>query len=130
MKILKILLQIVLLYGILLLGTAIGKMLGTAIPGSIIGIAILFLLLQFKIIKLEWVEAGANVLLAELLLFFIPSTLGIIDYNELFGVEGIKVFAVIGGSLFIVMIVTGYVAEWTHREKKGGDDNDVSSSRS
>lgn len=42
------------------------------IPGSILGIILLFLLLQLKIIPLKWIESGANFLLAHLMLFLIP----------------------------------------------------------
>lgn len=42
------------------------------IPGSIIGIVILFTLLHFKIIKLEWIELGARWLLGESAAVFHP----------------------------------------------------------
>jgi len=37
---------------------------------------ILFLLLQFKIIKEEWIKDGANLLLSTMIFFFIPSIVG------------------------------------------------------
>lgn len=69
--------------------------------------------------KLEWIELGAGLLLSELLLFFIPSAIGVIDYDALFGVQGIKVIAVIVGSGVAVMLATGYMAEWLGHRKKG-----------
>lgn len=43
------------------------------LPGSVLGLLLLFLLLQVKIVKVEWVELGAALLLAQLLLFsFLP----------------------------------------------------------
>ncbi|MED3782777.1 CidA/LrgA family protein [Heyndrickxia sporothermodurans] len=53
------------------------------IPGSILGLVILFILLQTKVIRLKWIEIGGNWLVAELLLFFIPSAVGILQYKQL-----------------------------------------------
>ena len=119
MKIVKSIVQIGFLYFLLLIGNSIARLLHLQIPGSIIGLVLLFLLLQFHIIKLEWIELGASLLLSELLLFFIPSAIGVIDYDALFGVQGMKVVLVIVGSAIIVMFVTGYTAQWLERRKKG-----------
>lgn len=119
MKIVKSIVQIGFLYFLLLIGNSIARLLHLPIPGSIIGLVLLFLLLQFHIIKLEWIELGAALLLSELLLFFIPSAIGVIDYDALFGVQGMKVVLVIVGSAIIVMFITGYTAQWLERRKKG-----------
>ncbi len=119
MKIAKSLVQIVYLYILLFVGNSIARILHLPIPGSIIGLVLLFLLLQFHIIKLEWIELGAGLLLSELLLFFIPSAIGVIDYDALFGVQGMKVVLVIVVSAIVVMLVTGYTAQWLEPRKKG-----------
>lgn len=84
MKYMKVLLQIVLLWGFSLLGSTLSSLANIGIPGNIIGLAILLLFMQCKLIKLKWIETGANFLLAELLLFFIPSAVGIVEYKDLF----------------------------------------------
>lgn len=119
MKIVKSIVQIGYLYILLLIGNTIARLLHLPIPGSIIGLVLLFLLLQFHIIKLEWIELGAAVLLSELLLFFIPSAIGVIDYHALFGLQGMKVVLVIVVSAIVVMFVTGYTAQWLEQRKKG-----------
>ncbi|MEK5232847.1 CidA/LrgA family holin-like protein [Lysinibacillus sp. FSL K6-0232] len=119
MKIVKSIVQIGYLYVLLLIGNSIARLLHLPIPGSIVGLILLFLLLQFHIIKLEWIELGAAVLLSELLLFFIPSAIGIMDYHALFGVQGIKVILVIVVSAIIVMLITGFTAQWLEQRKKG-----------
>ncbi|QDP99738.1 CidA/LrgA family holin-like protein [Lysinibacillus fusiformis] len=118
MKIAKSLVQIGYLYILLFVGNSIARILHLPIPGSIIGLVLLFLLLQFHIIKLEWIELGAGLLLSELLLFFIPSAIGVIDYDALFGVQGMKVVLVIVVSAIVVMLVTGYTAQWLEQRKK------------
>ncbi|MDF2923248.1 MAG: CidA/LrgA family holin-like protein [Paenibacillaceae bacterium] len=81
------------------------------VPGSIVGIIILFLLLQFKIVKLEWIDVGSKWLLAEMLLFFIPPVVGVIEYKEMLLDSGLRIAAAIVISILIVMIVTGLLAE-------------------
>ena len=119
MRFAKSILQVGYLYIILFVGNGISSLLHIPIPGSIIGLGLLFLLLQFKILKLEWIELGAALLLSELLLFFIPSAIGVMDYDALFGVQGMKVIAVIVGSGIVVMLATGYMSEWFGHRKKG-----------
>ncbi|MGE8203510.1 CidA/LrgA family protein [Heyndrickxia sp. NPDC080065] len=81
------------------------------IPGSIIGLVVLFILLQTNVVKLKWIEVGGNWLVAELLLFFIPSAVGMIQYKHLLIDNGIKIVAVIFISSSIVMICSGLLAE-------------------
>lgn len=89
------------------------------VPGSILGIVLLFLMLQLKIIKLEWVDLGAKWLLAEMLLFFIPPVVGVMEYKELMLANGLRIAAVILLSILAVMVVTGVLAEkLTAHERK------------
>jgi holin-like protein len=119
MKIVKSIVQIGYLYVILFVGNSIARLLHLPIPGSIIGLVLLFLLLQFHIIKLEWIELGAGLLLSELLLFFIPSAIGVIDYTTLFGEQGVKAVLVIVLSAIVVMFATGFTAQLLGQRKKG-----------
>ncbi|WP_374965653.1 CidA/LrgA family holin-like protein [Lysinibacillus sp. RS5] len=119
MKIVNSIVQIGYLYVLLFVGNSIARLLHLPIPGSIIGLVLLFLLLQFHIIKLEWIELGAGLLLSELLLFFIPSAIGVIDYDSLFGVQGVKAVLVIVVSAIVVMFATGFTAQWLEQRKKG-----------
>ena len=49
------------------------------IPASIYGLIILFLCLQFRIVKLESIEETGNFLLTIMPLLFVPPTVGLID---------------------------------------------------
>ncbi|MFB5674883.1 CidA/LrgA family protein [Paenibacillus terreus] len=80
------------------------------VPGSIIGMVILFILLQTGVVRLSWIEAGANWLLAELLLFFIPSAVGVMDYGPMLEHNGMSILLIVLLGTFIVMAVTGLVA--------------------
>lgn len=87
------------------------------IPGSIVGMLLLFILLQTKVIRLSWIEIGASWLLAELLLFFIPSAVGVMDYLPLLEHDGMSILFIVLLGTFIVMAVTGLVATFISKRK-------------
>ncbi|AIQ49817.1 holin [Paenibacillus sp. FSL R7-0273] len=91
------------------------------IPGSIIGMLILFLLLEAGAVRLSWVEVGASWLLAELLLFFIPSAVGVMKYTSLLEVNGLQVLAVVLVGTFAVMAGSGLLtgAIYKVKERRG-----------
>ncbi|WP_314348482.1 CidA/LrgA family protein [Mammaliicoccus vitulinus] len=110
-KMIKIVLQICVLYLITLLGSWIQETLNIPIAGSIIGLVILFLLLQFKIIKEDWIKNGANLLLGTMIFFFIPSIVGARDLMEQMNSQFIFLIVLVVASTCIVALCSGYVAE-------------------
>ncbi|MCM3729426.1 CidA/LrgA family protein [Neobacillus cucumis] len=113
-----IVLQVLFLHVFLFLGAALKEVIPLPIPASMFGLFLLFLTLFFKIIKLEWVEKGANWLLAELLLFFIPSAVGIVNYDEILSLQGAEIVGLIGISTIIVMGMTAVTAEKMSRGRR------------
>lgn len=96
------------------------------IPGSILGLIVLFLLLKFNIVKLKWIEIGGNWLVAELLLFFIPSAVGVMQYGDLMMHNGVKIMGIIFICSAVVMTGTGLVAEKIGKQKEMNEhDNDL-----
>ncbi|MED4225787.1 CidA/LrgA family holin-like protein [Neobacillus cucumis] len=106
-----IVLQVLFLHVFLFLGATLKEVIPLPIPASMFGLFLLFLALCCKLIKLEWIEKGANWLLAELLLFFIPSAVGIVNYNEILSLQGAEIVGLIGISTIIVMGMTAVTAE-------------------
>lgn len=118
MKLLVIVCQILFIHIFLFLGAAVKAVVPLPIPASMFGLILLLIALALKIVKLEWVEQGANWLLAELLLFFVPSAVGIVNYDEILNWQGIKTVLLIGLSTFIVMAATGYTAEKIYNKRR------------
>lgn len=118
MKIIKIIIQIAFIHLFLFIGAGIKALIPMPIPASMIGLMVLFLALMLKVVKLEWVETGANWLLAELLLFFVPSAVGIVNYNEILSWQGAETVLLIGLSTVIVMGTTAYIAEKLYNRKR------------
>ncbi|WP_027092080.1 CidA/LrgA family protein [Cohnella thermotolerans] len=81
------------------------------IPGSIAGIAILFVSLKLGIVKLAWIERGASWLLGEMLLFFIPAAVGIVNYRSLVANSGWQIALTIVLSTAAVMACSGWIGE-------------------
>ncbi|WP_312518292.1 CidA/LrgA family protein [Anaerospora sp.] len=122
MQFLKTTGQVLLLCGISVIGNSLSELSGMDIPGNLVGMAILFGLLEYKVIALDWVEAGANFLIAELLLFFIPSAIGIMQYENIFASKigallFVLVFSIIAVLLFVVFS-TELVSRYRGRREK------------
>lgn len=118
MKIITIILQILFIHIFLILGSILKSIAPLPIPASMYGLILLLIALSIKMIKLEWIEQGGNWLLAELLLFFIPSAVGIVNYDEILSWQGMKTFFLIGLSTLIVIGVTAYVADASYKISK------------
>ncbi|WP_044481169.1 CidA/LrgA family protein [Paenibacillus antibioticophila] len=114
----KIVLQVMVLILFTLAMNALAQWLHLPIPGTILGIIVLFLLLKLKIVKLDWIEAGASWLLAELLLFFIPAAVGIMEYIPMLQNNGIQILIVVLSSTVIVMVSSGLIATRISRRKE------------
>lgn len=111
MKLGIIIIQVSFLHVFLFLGTELKQIIPLPIPGSMFGLFLLFLALCCKVIKLEWVEQGAKWLMAELLLFFIPSAVGIVNYQQIISLQGVEIVLLIAFSTMIVMGMTALTAE-------------------
>jgi holin-like protein len=106
-----VLLQVLLLLLFAWLGKWLSVALNLPIPGSLIGMGLLFLSLQMGWIRMQWVEAGAALLFSQMLLFFVPAIVGIVQYPWLLGVKGLLVLVVVLSGSCLVMISTGVIAE-------------------
>ena len=91
--------------------------LNIGIPG-ILGIVVVFILLETKVLRLEWIELGANWSLAELPLFFIPAAVGIMKYFPMLEAEGLQILAVVLFSTVIVMVSSGLTAGFISSRKE------------
>ena len=84
------------------------KLLNFPVESGVLGFFLLLFLLEMKWLKLAHVERGADLLLAELLLFFIPPVVGVIQYQDLLIASGWKILLVILISTALVMMVSVY----------------------
>lgn len=118
LKYVYFILQIALLYIIFFIGEWIQLITHMPIPGSIIGMIILFLVLIFKVIRREWISLGSNFLLNNLPLLFVPATVGIIDYLELFSGYGFFSLIISFVSTMVVFIAASIISEKLLKNEK------------
>lgn len=103
--------EIAVLLAIYFLGCQIAAWWQLPIPGGVIGMALLLLAFALGWIKPATLQWGAGVLMAEMLLFFIPALMSLLDYGALIRDDGWRIMLVIGISTLLVMVVTAFTVE-------------------
>ena len=79
----KMMYQIGILFGVCLIGQTISVFLPIPFPGSVLSMIILFLLLYFRVIKIDHIRQKADFLLKNMAFFFIPAGIGILSSFDL-----------------------------------------------
>lgn len=100
------------------LGESLSTLLALPVPGNVLGMGLLLLALNFKLVRPEWLEEAVNLLLSNLALFFVPAGVGVMVYFDLIAAEWLPIVVATVLSTFVVMAVTGWVA--TRLERRGG----------
>jgi len=111
MRVVRIIVQIGILNIFYYIGVGIVSYLHIPLPGSVIGLLLLALALNFKLMKVEYIQDGAGFLIGVLTLFFIPATVGIIDYPELMSTTGLLIILAVIASTLIAIYVTGILTQ-------------------
>jgi len=117
MKYIQIIVQILLLFVLFWIGEWIREIFHLMIPGSVIGLVLLFILLISGVIKEKYIRSGANFMMKHLVLFFVPATVGIMDYIDLFKGKGVFLIVVTIVSTILVMAVSGFVSQKMQQQK-------------
>ncbi len=103
--------QIGVLAAFWLLGEAVARLAGLPLPGGIVGMAVVLALLAGGWLRPAAVSRGAAWLLAEMLLFFTPAVMAVLDHRELVGLVGLKVFGVVLLGTVLVMAGTALTVD-------------------
>jgi holin-like protein len=117
----RLLSELSILLAIYLFGCQLANWWHWPIPGGVIGLALLLLAFAFGWVKPAALQLGAGLLLAEMLLFFIPALMSLLDYGTLLRTEGWRIMLVIGVSTLLVMVVTAFTVELACRWKMRHD---------
>ncbi|MGY5804419.1 CidA/LrgA family protein [Rhizobium sp. LEGMi12c] len=107
--------QILLLLVFWQAGETIVRLTHLPIPGAIAGMLLVLALFASGKVKLTSMKRGAEWFLAEMLLFFVPAVLALLDHGEFIGIVGLKVLAVIFVGTVIVMGVTAIAIDIGYR---------------
>ena len=116
----KVFNQLAIILGIWVVGEYISSMISSfvLIPGSIIGMILLFLMLQFKIIIIERIDSISGFFLDNMALFFVPAGVSLIKSMNLIKQNIILLVLAIFVTTAIVMWFTGIVVEIMMKRKE------------
>ncbi|NMK49970.1 CidA/LrgA family protein [Achromobacter sp. Bel] len=108
-------LQIALIVLFALLGQALANAFGLPVPGGVIGMALVLALLATRRLRVRNVHRGASWLLTEMLLFFVPAVMSLLDHREFLGMLGVKLLVVILLGTALVMAGTALTIDLCYR---------------
>ena len=86
--------------------------------GGVVGLFVLVALLLAGWVRPAAIELGANWLLANMLLFFIPLVVSVVQFTQLLKTQGLTLFLNIGLGFASVMLATAFTVEWVCRYER------------
>lgn len=106
------------------IGEILNELIPLPIPASIYGIIILFLCLQFKIVKLKDVKDVSVFFIDTMPLMFIPPCVGLMTSWNIIKADFVPYITITVTSTFVVMIVSGLVTQAIIRKDKKKEAKD------
>ncbi|MGY3944943.1 CidA/LrgA family protein [Aeromonas tecta] len=107
--------QIVLLAGIWLLADTAVRTFHLPLPANLTGMLLLLVCILLGVVKAQWFSAGARWLLAEMLLFFVPAVVAVVNYQDLLLEDGWRIMLVLVVSTILVLGTTALVVDRVYR---------------
>ncbi|MFB7141384.1 CidA/LrgA family protein [Gottfriedia sp. NPDC056225] len=124
MKFVQLIVQISFLYLLFFIGNLIQQYFHLMIPGSIIGMFLLFGILFIPFFNEKWIQNGSNFLSKHLTLLFIPATVGIMRYPSILNFHGFISIIIVLVSTAVVFSTSAYISSYlsTRTRKKQTED--------
>ncbi len=104
-------LGITIVVGLFLLGTLLHRV-GVPIPGGVLGLLLFYGVLAAGLVKLQWVERAANLLLRHMVLLFVPLTVGLMEMGRMLSRQAFALTASLVVSFLAVLLTTGLLGRW------------------
>lgn len=102
-----------------IVGQSISKFINILVPGSVIGLILFFLCLQFNILELKKVDATSKFLTENLAILFIPAGVGIMVNFYYIKDKWIPILLICLFSTILSLIVVGKITQYLlHRGDK------------
>lgn len=108
----RILRQIGLLLLICLLCEGLSAMLPFPFPGSVLAMLVLLLLFCLKVLKLQQMKGASDFLLGHMMLVFLPSIVGLINYLDILRNVWIQLLVIVVVSTLVTFFVAGAVVSF------------------
>ncbi len=88
------------------------------LPGSVIGMILLFLSLYFKILNPENVRATATTITKNMAVFFVPAAVGLMAYWELVSNNLAAIVLAIAGSTVLTITTVALIQDKMEKRRK------------
>ncbi|MEC1681493.1 CidA/LrgA family holin-like protein [Bacillus mojavensis] len=111
MKIIRIILQVLILYVFFIIGEALQHLFHLPISGSIVGLVLLLICFALRIVPVAIIEDGAGFLLSFLPLLFIPAMTGVMNYPSLVSLNGLMLLITFVLSTIFTIIAAGSASQ-------------------
>ena len=108
----KIYLQLLIIFGFSFIGNVISNVFRLPVPGSILGMILLFLALQFKLLEFRQVGEAGSFLINNITILFLPAGVGIMAKWNLISHFWAQILLIVVGALVINMLILGKLVEW------------------
>lgn len=118
----KYLSQFCIILGFTLAGEALQRLLPLPIPASVWGLALLFIALCVKLVKVEQVKEASAFLISIMSVMFVAPAVGIVENWDLISGQLLAIFLLLTASTFLTFGISGGLTQWFM--KKGGSKND------
>lgn len=109
--VIRYLVSFALLAGAAGLGRGLVWLTGWPVPSSLVGLLVLFVLMLSGVIKLDWVEPGAAVLLAVMAVFFVPPAVGLVEHIETIKAQWAPMLLGTIVATLVVLVVVGVLEQ-------------------
>ena len=90
------------------IGYGLQQRLHVPISAGVLGLFLALAALLCGVLKLDWIKGGADFVLGELVLFFVPCVVGLLKYQALFQSQGWQLISTIAIGTVCVMVATAY----------------------
>lgn len=107
----KLLRQMLLVLAICFAGEMVHKLLRIPIPGSVMGMLILFICLCTGVIKVEMLAEITEFLMNYLAFFFIPAGVSLVAYLDILNANITAIFGISLITTVLVLTVTGHTVQ-------------------
>ena len=107
----KLYVQLMIIFMISLVGEGISSVFHLPVPGSIIGLVLLFLALQFKLLRLRHISMVGNFLLANMTVLFLPPAVGIMDKFQVIAPYLLPIILIVLGAIVLNVCVIAVVVQ-------------------
>ncbi|NLS12942.1 CidA/LrgA family protein [Vibrio sp. SM6] len=95
----------------LTIGVTIQNYFSLAIPGSVIGMLVLFAAMASGLIQPQWVQPSAHFIIRYMIVLFVPVSVGLMQHFELLVANAIPILASAVGGSFIVLVSLSWLLD-------------------